>query len=514
MPPFLVLWLLAVPAAAPSSGVVVEQVQDGFPAHAAGLRPGDVLASWERESPAAGTEATRGALLSPFDLEAAEIEQAPRGPLTLSGTRGGAPLTVRMGPGVWRLTARPPLEAAGLAAYDEMLGMVGGASHEKGLARGRQAAAAWNGQGAPLAATWLLYRLGQTAAEHRRWETADAALGDAREAALAGRDMPVVALVQEAIGRSLEERSAWVPAVEAYRAALQAYRAGPSPSLGEARLLNDVARVARALGDHDAADRDCRHALAIQHAPLHLAASATVWTELLKARRAPPEFRLVAFGDPDYSAAAPAGRTGGRGPAPPPVRGLGLHPLPESRKEVRALERLFGHSASTYLGAQATEETAKTAGRQASLVRFACHAVADEASPLDSSLALSLPTEWQPGRDNGLLQAWEIFEQVRLDADLVTLSACGTALGKEMSGEGILGLTRAFQYAGARSVLASLWGVSDASTADWMVRFYGHLRRGATKDAAIRRAQLEMMRRSTSAHPYHWAAFQLMGDWN
>jgi CHAT domain-containing protein len=155
----------------------------------------------------------------------------------------------------------------------------------------------------------------------------------------------------------------------------------------------------------------------------------------------------------------------------------------------------------------------KSVAGEASLLHFATHALADEKAPLDSSLALSLPGDWRPGRENGLLQAWEIFEQVRLDADLVTLSACGTALGKEMSGEGILGLTRAFQYAGARSVLASLWGVNDASTADWMVRFYGRLKRGASKDDAVRQAQIETMRRPGSSHPYHWAAFQLSGDW-
>src|SRR4029434_7288742 len=120
-----------------------------------------------------------------------------------------------------------------------------------------------------------------------------------------------------------------------------------------------------------------------------------------------------------------------------------------------------------------------------SLVHFACHALADAASPLDSSLVLSLPADWKPGQPNGLLQAWEVFEQVRLDADLVTLSACGTALGEEMSGEGILGLTRAFQYAGARSVLASLWSVQDAATADLMTRFYRHLRHGGSKDEAL-----------------------------
>src|SRR6185436_8614007 len=117
------------------------------------------------------------------------------------------------------------------------------------------------------------------------------------------------------------------------------------------------------------------------------------------------------------------------------------------------------------------------------------------------------------GQDNGLLQAWEIFESMRLAADLVTLSACDSGLGKEMGSEGLIGLTRAFQFAGARSVLASLWSVSDLSTADLMKRFYGHLRAGRTKDEALQAAQIALIRSREFSHPYHWAAFQLVGDW-
>jgi CHAT domain-containing protein len=135
--------------------------------------------------------------------------------------------------------------------------------------------------------------------------------------------------------------------------------------------------------------------------------------------------------------------------------------------------------------------------------------------PLNSALALTLPESPAPGRDNGLLQAWEIFEQVRLDADLVTLSACETALGQEMGGEGLVGLARAFQYAGARSVLASLWGVGDDSTAELMKRFYGHLQAGKAKDEALRAAQIDLLRGAAPgvAHPFHWAPFVLIGDW-
>ena len=138
----------------------------------------------------------------------------------------------------------------------------------------------------------------------------------------------------------------------------------------------------------------------------------------------------------------------------------------------------------------------------------------DEQLPLNSALLLTMPTQSGAGRDNGLLQVWEVFEYMRIDADLVTLSACETGIGTEFHGEGMIGLTRAFQYAGARSVLASLWSVADDSTAELMSRFYGYLRQGRSKDQALRAAQLEAIRsQSPFAHPFHWAAFALFGDW-
>ena len=155
----------------------------------------------------------------------------------------------------------------------------------------------------------------------------------------------------------------------------------------------------------------------------------------------------------------------------------------------------------------------RTLGKDVPLIHFACHAVINERFPLDSALAFTIPENPKEGQDNGLLQAWEIFERVRIDADLVTLSACESGLGKEMGGEGLIGLTRAFQYAGARSVLASLWKVEDESTAELMKRFYGYLKAGKTKDEALRLAQLDLIQSPNYSAPQDWAAFQLNGDW-
>ncbi len=257
----------------------------------------------------------------------------------------------------------------------------------------------------------------------------------------------------------------------------------------------------------------------VEWKPVHSVLSATVYAELTKARpprRDPEKSPLVAFGDPVYPP-APGSRTA-NAPADPQVReavrrGLSLEPLPSSAREVRSIAALYPQ-AQVYLGREATEERAKAIGPESRLVHFACHGLLDEQFPLNSALALTLPGRKAEGRDNGLLQAWEIFESVRLDADLVTLSACDTALGREMAGEGLVGLTRAFQFAGARSVLASLWGVADVTTAPFMQSFYGHLRQGLSKDEALRAAQIDQIRqRSGYSHPFHWAAFQLTGDW-
>jgi CHAT domain-containing protein len=101
-----------------------------------------------------------------------------------------------------------------------------------------------------------------------------------------------------------------------------------------------------------------------------------------------------------------------------------------------------------------------------------------------------------------------------MNADLVTLSACSTGLGKLVTGEGMLGLTRAFFYAGARNVTVSLWNVNDFSTSALMKAFYENLNRGLSKRAALRQAKLTLLRGKQAVwqHPYYWAAFVLVGE--
>ena len=109
-----------------------------------------------------------------------------------------------------------------------------------------------------------------------------------------------------------------------------------------------------------------------------------------------------------------------------------------------------------------------------------------------------------------MLQAYEIVN-LTLHADLVVLSACETGLGRQLPGEGLVGLTQAFMYAGAGAVAGSLWKVADASSADLMLRFYRALRSRANFAAALRMAKLEQIKAGKYAHPYHWAGFILAG---
>ena len=134
---------------------------------------------------------------------------------------------------------------------------------------------------------------------------------------------------------------------------------------------------------------------------------------------------------------------------------------------------------------------------------------------MSSGVLLSVPEkEPEPGEtdNDGALQAWEIYSQLRLKAELVVLSGCETGRGQEVKGEGLIGLTRAFQYAGARSIVASQWKVADRSTAALMVAFHHSLRQGLPKDEALRRAMAHLRQRRATSDPYYWAPFILVGD--
>jgi CHAT domain-containing protein len=146
------------------------------------------------------------------------------------------------------------------------------------------------------------------------------------------------------------------------------------------------------------------------------------------------------------------------------------------------------------------------------IVHFATHSVIDNERPELSGIVLSLYD--RSGRPrNGFLRLYEIFN-LRLASDLVVLSACQSALGREIRGEGLMGLTRGFLYAGAPRVVASLWKVDDRASAELMKRFYeGMLVRGERPAAALRNAQVAMWRTRGWDAPYYWGAYTLQGEW-
>lgn len=181
-----------------------------------------------------------------------------------------------------------------------------------------------------------------------------------------------------------------------------------------------------------------------------------------------------------------------------------MEPLPGARMEVRGISRRFdGERRLTLEGAEASEANAKRLSADKTILHFAVHGLVRDDRPWDSALLLS------PGAgEDGWLRVSELFD-LELAADLVVLSGCSTGSGK-LSGDGILGLGRAFIYAGTPSVLVSQWDVSDVSTAYLMERFYTELAAGRSKAHALRAAQLATQKRYP--HPALWAAFVLVGE--
>jgi CHAT domain-containing protein/Tfp pilus assembly protein PilF len=145
------------------------------------------------------------------------------------------------------------------------------------------------------------------------------------------------------------------------------------------------------------------------------------------------------------------------------------------------------------------------------IVHFATHGLLNNKHPELSGLVLSLVNKQGKTRD-GFLKLQDIYD-MRLRADLVVLSGCETGLGEEINGEGLVGLTRGFMYAGANRVVASLWSISDLATATLMAEFYKSMDNGKRPAAALRAAQIQMWKQQQWKSPYYWAAFQIQGEW-
>jgi CHAT domain-containing protein len=226
----------------------------------------------------------------------------------------------------------------------------------------------------------------------------------------------------------------------------------------------------------------------VEHVAVSLAPSLSTLQAMrqLTRQRSTAPFTLVAFGNP-------------------PARG-DLPPLPDAEHQVRAIAKLYGKEARTYLGSEATEGRLKREGATASILHIATHGVLNDSNPMYSHLVLA-----RDGREDGLLEGREIAK-LPLRSDLVVLSACDTARGAMRGGEGVIGISWALFLAGCPSSVVSQWSVDAATTTSLMIRFHERLKAGATKSESMRDAALAVLANPKSRHPFYWAPFVVIGD--
>jgi CHAT domain-containing protein/tetratricopeptide (TPR) repeat protein len=240
------------------------------------------------------------------------------------------------------------------------------------------------------------------------------------------------------------------------------------------------------------------------------------------ARRPASSSGAAVFADPVYEADDPRVENAGAQPAPKNV----LPPLPwrdvqPGAKRIRRLRASHQEAVAVRsLGKDTYVAEGFRANRRAvlspalgkyRLIHFAMHAVLDPKRPERSGLILSLVNR-NGSSQNGYVYLRDIYD-LRLSAELVVLSSCESGLGREFSSEGIIGLPRGFLRAGASSVIATLWKVEDAATAELMTRFYDRIRRGDRPALALARAQVSLSQSEQWSHPYYWAGFVFQGEY-
>jgi len=185
-----------------------------------------------------------------------------------------------------------------------------------------------------------------------------------------------------------------------------------------------------------------------------------------------------------------------------------LLPLPEAQKEIELLEQ--DYKGTFIKGTAANERKVKQLAGDFAIIHLAMHGLLNEKSPILSSLVL---TENNDSSENNFLQAYEI-SKLKLAADLVVLSACETGYGRFEKGNGVASLARSFMYAGASSLVVSLWQVNDMATAEIMKLFYQYLNEGLPKDKALQQAKLAFIQSAEglAAHPAFWSSFIQIGN--
>jgi CHAT domain-containing protein len=182
--------------------------------------------------------------------------------------------------------------------------------------------------------------------------------------------------------------------------------------------------------------------------------------------------------------------------------------LPHSGEEVYRIANIMKGQA--FVGDAASATAFADQAGQARILHLATHGQANDRT---GDYCFLVFADQKDSAENEILYARDIYN-LQLNADLVTLSACETGIGELQGGEGIISLARAFAYAGAKSIVTSLWSVSDAKTKDLMIDFYKNLRKGMLKDEALRQAKLDFLKRNRGqvAHPFYWAGFVGIGN--
>lgn len=191
-----------------------------------------------------------------------------------------------------------------------------------------------------------------------------------------------------------------------------------------------------------------------------------------------------------------------------------LMPLPGVQKEVDAIAKTV--KTDVYRGPEATEENFRRYSQEYDILHLAMHAYINDSLPAFSRLAFSpMPeTPNEPLDKDGWLNTADIYNLNLRNAKLTVLSACNTGVGKMQKGEGLMSLSRGFLYAGCPSIVVSLWEVEDQAGTEIMTAFYKNLKKGKTKDEALRLAKIEYLDHSNSrlAHPHYWMSFKSIGD--
>ena len=302
-----------------------------------------------------------------------------------------------------------------------------------------------------------------------------------------------------------------------YLAVVESGRADSSAAarLGEAILGKTLRHIPAEITDLVLVPEDALHRVPfaalivgghrlVERYAVHVVPSATIALSLWHTRPAPGPARMLAFGDAHFPLDDERNSPATRAHFAAFTASGGLSPLSASGTEVREAVQHWPRS-QALLGAEASEWNLKrTKLDQFRLIHFATHAQVDERAPGRSAIALAAG-----GGEDGFVTSADLGS-LHLDADLVMLSGCSTALGMIVGGEGILGLTGPLLLSGAHSVVATLWPVNDRASADFVKGFYGFLAKGMPATDALRLTQLDAIKRGVPAKD--WAAFVLTGD--